>query len=41
MKYLMIIGDGMADYPVKELGGETPLQSASHPNMDLLAQEGL
>ncbi len=41
MKYLMIIGDGMADYPVKELGGETPLQSASHPNMDRLAQGGV
>jgi len=31
----------MADYPVKELGGETPLQSASHPNMDRLAQGGV
>ncbi len=41
MKYLMIIGDGMADYPVKELGGETPLQSANHPNMDWLAERGV
>lgn len=41
MKYLMIIGDGMADYPVKELGGKSPLQSANHPNMDRLAQGGL
>jgi 2,3-bisphosphoglycerate-independent phosphoglycerate mutase len=41
MKYIVIIGDGMADWPLKELGGRTPLQHASTPNMDRLASEGL
>jgi 2,3-bisphosphoglycerate-independent phosphoglycerate mutase len=41
MKYIVIIGDGMADWPLKELGGRTPLQHASTPNMDKLASEGL
>jgi 2,3-bisphosphoglycerate-independent phosphoglycerate mutase len=40
MKYIVIIGDGMADRPLKELMGKTPLQSASIPNMDRLAREG-
>ena len=40
MKYIVILGDGMADRPVKELGGKTPLQAASVPNMDKLAREG-
>ena len=40
MKYIVIIGDGMADRPLKELGGKTPLQYASTKNMDLLATEG-
>lgn len=41
MKYIVIIGDGMADRPLKELGGRTPLQKASTPNMDMLAREGI
>ena len=40
MKYLILIGDGMADRPVKELGGKTPLMAARTPNMDALAQQG-
>lgn len=40
MKYLVFVGDGMADRPLKELGGKTPLQAASTPNMDRLAREG-
>jgi 2,3-bisphosphoglycerate-independent phosphoglycerate mutase len=40
MKYIVILGDGMADRPVKELAGKTPLQAASVPNMDKLAREG-
>ncbi|HWR57501.1 MAG TPA: 2,3-bisphosphoglycerate-independent phosphoglycerate mutase, partial [Thermodesulfovibrionales bacterium] len=40
MKYIVIIGDGMADRPLKELGGKTPLQKAFTPNMDKLAREG-
>lgn len=37
MKYVLMVGDGMADLPVAELGGLTPLQSALTPNMDRLA----
>lgn len=40
MKYILIIGDGMADNPVKELGGKTPLQYARIPTMDMLAEKG-
>ena len=31
MKYIVILGDGMADYPLKELGEKTPLQYAKKP----------
>jgi 2,3-bisphosphoglycerate-independent phosphoglycerate mutase len=41
MKYIVMIGDGMADRPLKELNGKTPLQSAVTPNMDRLAREGI
>ncbi len=41
MKYVVVIGDGMADRPVKELGYKTPLQVAFKPNMDRLAKEGI
>ncbi|MFI5293446.1 MAG: cofactor-independent phosphoglycerate mutase [Thermodesulfovibrionales bacterium] len=41
MKYIVIVGDGMADRPLKELGGRTPLQKASTPNMDKLAVRGI
>jgi 2,3-bisphosphoglycerate-independent phosphoglycerate mutase len=41
MKYVVMIGDGMADRPLEELGGKTPLQSAHTPNMDRLAREGI
>lgn len=40
MKYLLIVGDGMADYPIPELGNKTPLQAAYKPNMDMLASKG-
>ncbi|MFA5353494.1 MAG: cofactor-independent phosphoglycerate mutase [Thermodesulfovibrionales bacterium] len=40
MKYVVIIGDGMADRPMEELGGLTLLQKASTPNMDRLVREG-
>jgi len=40
MKYLLFIGDGMADYPLEKLGGKTPLQAADTPNMDKLAKKG-
>jgi 2,3-bisphosphoglycerate-independent phosphoglycerate mutase len=41
MKYIVIIGDGMADRPVEELDGLTPLKKAETPNMDRLAREGI
>lgn len=40
MKYIIILGDGMADRPVASLGGLTPLQAADTPNMDKLAGMG-
>ncbi|HYB92201.1 MAG TPA: cofactor-independent phosphoglycerate mutase [Candidatus Binataceae bacterium] len=40
MKYVIIHGDGMADWPCDELGGRTPLGAARIPNMDLLATRG-
>ncbi len=40
MKYIIIIGDGMADRPLKELGGKTCLQSAKTVNLDKLATQG-
>ncbi|MEN2995352.1 MAG: cofactor-independent phosphoglycerate mutase [Thermodesulfovibrio sp.] len=41
MKYIVIVPDGAADYPVDELGGKTPLQVANTPNMDFLASNGI
>lgn len=40
MKYILILGDGMADEPLAELGGRTPLEYADIPNMDRIAREG-
>lgn len=40
MKYLLVLGDGMADEPLTELGGMTPLEYADTPNMDRIAREG-
>jgi len=39
-KYLILLGDGMADEPLEALGGRTPLETAHTPNMDRLAQGG-
>ena len=41
MKYAVMLGDGMADYPLEAYGGRTPLEAARTPNMDRLAREGL
>ena len=41
MKTLIILGDGMADEPIAELGGQTPLQYARTPHMDRLAAMGV
>ena len=40
MKHIIILGDGMADHAIDLIGGETPLQHAHIPFMDLLAREG-
>lgn len=41
MKYVVVLGDGMADYPVPQLGGKTPLQAAAKPYIDMLARSGI
>ena len=40
MKHIIILGDGMADHPLPQLGGRTLLQAAHTPWMDLLARQG-
>ncbi len=40
MKYLVILGDGMADRPISELDNKTPLEYAKTPTMDALAKKG-
>lgn len=40
MKYVVLLGDGMADWPMEALGGRTPLQVARKPNMDSIARIG-
>ncbi len=40
MKYVVILGDGMADYPVAELNNRTPLEAADKKNIDSLAEKG-
>ena len=41
MKYIVILGDGMADYPIEALGNKTILESAYKPNIDALAKKGI
>jgi 2,3-bisphosphoglycerate-independent phosphoglycerate mutase len=41
MKYIILVGDGMADRPLKQLGGRTPLEAARTPNMDFIARNGV
>lgn len=36
MKYVVVLGDGMADRPIAELGDQTPLSYADTPEMDQL-----
>ncbi len=40
MKYIILVGDGMGDFPLKELDGRTPLEAALTPGMDFIAQHG-
>lgn len=40
MKYIIILGDGMADEPIESIGNKTPLQAAETPHIDKLARMG-
>src|SRR5690606_25165688 len=40
LKYLILIGDGMADFPLEALDGQTPLEYARTPAMDQMAFDG-
>jgi len=40
MKYVVLLADGMADYPTDKLGGKTPLQCAFTPHLDRMSAEG-
>ena len=39
MKYIVVLGDGMADEPIEGLGGKTPLEYADTPTMDMLSKK--
>jgi len=41
MKYVVILGDGMADVPIKEIGGKTPLEVSNKPYMNKFAKMGV
>lgn len=40
MKYIIVLGDGMADEPIAELGNKTPIEYANTPTMDRLSNQG-
>jgi len=40
MKYIIVVPDGMADWPIEELGNKTPLEAAHATNMDHIAKNG-
>ena len=40
MKYVVVLYDGMADYPVPQFDGKTPMMLAKKPNFDSLAKKG-
>src|SRR3989338_1863449 len=40
MKYIVLVGDGMGDRPIEDLGGKTVLESAKIPNMNFIAEKG-
>lgn len=41
MKYVLIVPDGMADEPIAELDGRTPMMVARTPNLDAMVREGM
>ncbi len=40
-KYIILVGDGMGDYPQENLDGKTPLEAAHTPHMDAAASQGI
>ena len=40
MKHIVMLCDGLADWPIESLGGRTPVEAARTPNMDELARRG-
>jgi len=40
VKYAILVGDGMSDWPIAELGGKTVLEASNKPNMDWIAKNG-
>lgn len=41
MKYAILVGDGMSDYPIPDLGNKTPLEIAKIPNMNEIVKKGM
>ena len=41
MRTILVVGDGIADRPLKELGGRTPLETAEIPHLDGVARDGV
>lgn len=41
MKYAILVGDGMSDYPIEDLGGKTPLDVAKIPNINEMVKQGV
>ncbi len=41
MKYIVLVGDGMSDYPITDLNNKTPLEVADTPDMDMVAKIGM
>lgn len=41
LKSVLVIGDGMADWPLKELGWKTPLEAAHKPSLNPIAKSGI
>lgn len=41
MKYIVLVPDGMSDYPIVELDGKTPLEAAKTPNLDFVVSKGV
>jgi 2,3-bisphosphoglycerate-independent phosphoglycerate mutase len=39
-KFIILIGDGMADWPIPSIGDRTPLEAANKPHMDFMASQG-